>query len=72
MADQMEANGSQPVVVTDSTWPQLVAETIDEVARIVRTEIRLAEGSLGRMVENQTERVLDAVLLLAALVCYPI
>jgi hypothetical protein len=69
MADRMEANGASPVVVTDSTWSQLFAETMDEVARIVRTEIRLAEASLSRMVENQTDRLLGAVLLLAALIC---
>jgi hypothetical protein len=69
MADRMDANGASPVVVTDSTWSQLFAETIDEVARIIRTEIRLAEASLSRMVENQTERVFAAMLLLAALVC---
>jgi hypothetical protein len=68
MADRTEGNGSHPVVVTDSTWPQLLAETVDEVARIVRTEIGLAEASLRRMFENQTERVLGAVFLLVALV----
>jgi Putative Actinobacterial Holin-X, holin superfamily III len=68
MADRIELSAPQPVVVTDSTWSQLFAQTIDEVARIVRTEIRLAEASLSRMVENQTERVLGAVLLLVALV----
>jgi hypothetical protein len=68
MADRIELNGPQPVVVTDSTWSQLFAETVDEVARIVRTEIRLAEASLSRMVESQTERVLGAVLLLVALI----
>jgi Putative Actinobacterial Holin-X, holin superfamily III len=68
MADRMEANGSQPLVVTDSTWSQLLAETVDEVARIVRTEIGLAEASLSRMFERQTERAFGAVLLLVALV----
>jgi hypothetical protein len=68
MADRMETNGSQPVVVTDATWSQLLGVTLDEVARIVRTEIRLAEASLGRMVENQTERVFGAVVLLFALI----
>ncbi len=68
MADRTEENGSHPVVVTESTWPQLLAETVDEVARIARTEIRLAEASLSRVVENQTERVLSAVLLLVVLV----
>ena len=68
MADRMEGNGSHPVVVTDSTWSQLLAETVDEVARIVRTEIQLAEASLRRMFENQAERVLGAVFLLVALV----
>lgn len=68
MADRMEANGSHPVVVTDSTWSQLLAETVDEAARIVRTEIGLAEASLRRMFENQTERVLGSIFLLVALV----
>jgi len=68
MADRTEGNGSHGVVVTDSTWPQLLAETVDEVARIVRTEIRLAEASLRRMFENQTERVMGALFLLVALV----
>jgi hypothetical protein len=64
----METNGSQPVMVTDSTWSQLLAETADEVAQIVRTEIRLAEASLSRLLERQTERAFGAVLLLVALV----
>jgi cation transport ATPase len=64
----MEANGAQPVIVTDSTWPKLLAETVDEVARIVRTEIRLAEASLKRIIESQTERVMGALFLLVALV----
>jgi len=68
MADRTEGNGSHRVVVTDSTWPQLLAETVDEVARIVRTEIRLAEASLRRMFENQMERVMGALFLLVALV----
>jgi hypothetical protein len=68
MADRMEANGAHPIIVTDSTWPKLLAETVDEVARIVRTEIRLAEASLRRMFENQTERVMGALFLLVALV----
>jgi Putative Actinobacterial Holin-X, holin superfamily III len=68
MTDRTEGNGSHPVVVTDSTWPQLLAETVDEVARIVRTEIRLAEASLSRIVGHQTERVFGAVVLLVALV----
>jgi hypothetical protein len=68
MADRMETNGSQPRVVTDPSWSQLLAETVDEVARIVRTEIRLAESSLSRMLERQTERALGAVVLLATLV----
>jgi hypothetical protein len=68
MADRTEGNGSHPVVVTDSTWPKLLAETVDEVARIVRTEIGLAEASLRRMFENQTKRVLGSVFLLVALV----
>lgn len=68
MADGMEANGSQPLGVNDSTWSQLLAETVDEVARIVRTEIRLAEASLSRLLERQTERAFGAVWLLVALV----
>jgi Putative Actinobacterial Holin-X, holin superfamily III len=68
MVDRMEANGSQPILITDSTWSQLLAETVDEVARIVRTEIRLAEASLSRLLKRQTERVFGAVLLLVALV----
>lgn len=68
MADRTEGDGSHRVVVTDSSWPQLLAETVDEVARIVRTEIRLAEASLRRMFENQTERVMGALFLLVALV----
>jgi hypothetical protein len=67
MADRTEGNGSHPVIV-DSTWPKLLAETVDEVARIVRTEIGLAEASLSRMVGHQTERVFGAVVLLVALV----
>ena len=67
MADGKESNGSHPVVITDSTWAQLLAETVDEVARIVRTEIRLAEASLKRIFENQTERVMGALCLLIAL-----
>jgi uncharacterized membrane protein YgcG len=66
MTDRMEGNGAHSVV-TDSTWSHLLAETIDEVAQIVRTEIRLAEASLRRMFENQTERVLGVVFLLIAL-----
>ena len=68
MTDRMEANGSQALVMTDSTWSQLLAETVDEVARIVQTEIRLAESSLSRMLERQSERAFGAVLLLIALV----
>jgi hypothetical protein len=68
MTDRPEGTGSHPVVVTDSTWPHLLAETVDEVARIVRTEIRLAEASLSRMVGHQAERVFGAVVLLGALV----
>jgi putative superfamily III holin-X len=68
MADRMETNGSQPVVVTDATWSQLLGETLDEVARIVRTEIGLAEASLSRMVQNQTERVFGEIVLLFALI----
>ena|SRR5690348_13126725 len=68
MADRMEANGSQPLGVTDSTWSQLLAETVDEVARIVRTEIGLAEASLSRLLERKTERAYGVVLLLVALV----
>jgi putative superfamily III holin-X len=68
MADRTEGNGSHPVVVTDSTWPQLLAETVDEVARIVRTEIRLGEAGLRRMFENQAERMMGALFLLVALV----
>jgi ABC-type siderophore export system fused ATPase/permease subunit len=67
MADRMEGNGSHPVAMTDSTWPQLLAETVDEVGRIARTEIRLAEASLRGMLEKQMERVLAAVFLLVAL-----
>jgi hypothetical protein len=52
MADRTEGNGSHSVIV-DSTWPKLLAETVDEVARIVRTEIGLAEASLSRMVGHQ-------------------
>jgi fatty acid desaturase len=68
MADRKEGNGAHPVVITDSTWAQLLAETVDEVAAIVRTEIRLAEASLRRMFENQTERMMVALFLLVALI----
>jgi Putative Actinobacterial Holin-X, holin superfamily III len=68
MTDRMEENGARPVNVADSTWPQLLGETAEEVARIVRTEIGLAEASLRRLFENQTERVLGLIFLLVALV----
>ena len=49
-------------------WPELVSKTVDDLSRIVRTEIELAEVSLKRVIEAQTDKLVGLLFLLVALI----
>jgi putative superfamily III holin-X len=49
-------------------WPELVSKTVDDLTRIVRTEIELAEVSLKRVIEAQADKAVGLLFLLVALI----
>jgi hypothetical protein len=49
-------------------WPELVSKTVDDLSRIVRTEIELLEVTLKRVIEAQTDKLVGLLFLLVALI----
>jgi hypothetical protein len=49
-------------------WPELVSKTVEDVSRIVRTEIELLEVTLKRVLEAQTDKIAGVLILLVALI----
>src|ERR1700724_2609207 len=51
----------------NSGWPQLLSKTVDDLSRITRTEMELLEGTLKRLIEAQTDKIVGMLFLLVAL-----
>jgi uncharacterized membrane protein YgcG len=49
-------------------WPELVSKTVDDLSRIVRTEIELLEVTLKRVIEAQTDKIVGMLFLIIALI----
>jgi hypothetical protein len=56
----------QVVPAEPASWPQLLSKTVDDLSKIVRTEIALAERTLQLVVESQTEKITGLLFLLVA------
>jgi hypothetical protein len=51
---------------TPASWPELLSKTVDDLSKIVRTEIAVLERTLQRVVESQTDRIIGVMFLLVA------
>jgi hypothetical protein len=50
-----------------ANWPELLSKTIEDLSRIVRTEMELVVAKLGLLLEAQTDKIAGMVFLVVAL-----
>jgi Putative Actinobacterial Holin-X, holin superfamily III len=57
----------------EESWSQIVSRAIDDISRIMQSEVRLLEASLRKVLVEQVDRILAsvtaAVILIAGGVC---
>jgi hypothetical protein len=67
MATNKDNSNLQLVSGEQPNWPELLSRTVEDVSRIVRTEIELLEVTLKRVITAQAEKIAGVVILLVAL-----
>ncbi len=56
---------SSPAEIHD--WPELLAKTVDDAAKLIGAELHLFEANLKAMMEAQAQRVIGKLIVVAAL-----
>ena len=52
----------QITTVENPNWPELLSKTVDDLSRIVRTEIELLDVTLKRLIEVQIDKITGMLL----------
>jgi hypothetical protein len=60
---------SDPAPGTEGDWSTLVGKAIDDVSRIIQSEIGLLETTLRAVVEEQTDYALANLATVAVMIC---
>jgi hypothetical protein len=66
MAKQ-SSSGNHVAITEHPNWPELLAKTVDDLAKVASTEIRLLEVTLKRLIESQTDKIVGMLGLVVAL-----
>ena len=67
MATHINKDAYPITTVENPDWPQLLSKTVDDLARVARTEIQLLDASLRRLIEAQTDKITGMLVLVVAL-----
>ena len=54
---------------SDAQWPELVSRAVNDLSRIVRAEVRLAELGIKNLIEEEIARALKVTIALGLLLC---
>ncbi|MGH7915751.1 MAG: phage holin family protein [Candidatus Binataceae bacterium] len=68
MSDPVETSRNQRELARQTDFAELASRIVDDLAKILRSEIRLFDASLRKTLESQTDRVLGALFLLVTLI----
>ena len=61
------SNADYSITSQNPNWPELLSKTVDDLSSVARTEIRLLEASLKRLIEAQTDNIVGMLVLVIAL-----
>jgi hypothetical protein len=67
MSLHVEHTEPNSIAQSSPNWSELLSKTVDDLARIGRTEIELLETRLRRLIEAQIDNVTGIVVLIVAL-----
>src|SRR5438105_12073968 len=67
MATHINKDAYPITTVENPDWPRLLSKTVDDLARVARTEIQLLDASLSRLIEAQTDKITRMLVLVVAL-----
>jgi hypothetical protein len=69
MAQTGEYERSRNRAAAPPEWPVLVSKAVDDISRILRAEIRLAQLSVKDVVEREIDRAMKAIIALVMIIC---
>ena len=61
------SNTDYSVPSENPNWPELLSKTVDDLSSVAKTEIRLLEATLKRLIEAQTDNIVGMLVLVIAL-----
>jgi Putative Actinobacterial Holin-X, holin superfamily III len=61
------SNADYNVSSENANWPELLSKTVDDLSSVARTEIKLLEATLRRLIEAQTDNIVGMLVLVIAL-----
>ena len=68
MSEPIDISSNLRETAAHTDFVELASRIVDDLAKILRSEIKLFDASLRKTLESQTDRILGSVFLLIALI----